>query len=242
MSNTLAYIYKADLSKPAMIPYRQSKLTELLFTNSYNAHRVPQLATMIITADPTGDFNTTSQILRYSALARSMTIPRAPLETSRQISNNSFISAVSSLDRSSSPTGHQNDHSSNEVVANLRAQLRAAEERWQQAEERCLEVEQIVRQEIASEMEERIRLVERKLMAKMEEEQEYQEEHMDRKLEILKKTIAAKNDSSVVGAEFEAYARDLEDENELLREQVRLLNKRVATDHLTPVKKRTKKV
>lgn len=33
---------------------------------------------MIVTADPLGDFNATSQILRYSALARDVTVARAP--------------------------------------------------------------------------------------------------------------------------------------------------------------------
>lgn len=33
---------------------------------------------MIVTADPLGDYNATSQILRYSALAREVTVPRAP--------------------------------------------------------------------------------------------------------------------------------------------------------------------
>ncbi|KAK4158235.1 P-loop containing nucleoside triphosphate hydrolase protein [Chaetomidium leptoderma] len=64
------------------------KLTELLFSNSYPSasassystarHRNPQKAVMIVTADPQGDFNATSQILRYSALAREVTVPRIP--------------------------------------------------------------------------------------------------------------------------------------------------------------------
>lgn len=33
---------------------------------------------MIVTADPLGDFNATSQILRYAALAREVTVPRIP--------------------------------------------------------------------------------------------------------------------------------------------------------------------
>src|ERR1700756_426727 len=49
-------------------------------TASYN--RNPQRAIMIVTADPRGDFNATSQILRYSALAREVTVPRIPSVTS----------------------------------------------------------------------------------------------------------------------------------------------------------------
>ena len=77
-------------SAPAIVPFRQCKLTELLFSNSYpsNNHRgagvpkAPQKAIMVVTADPLGDYNATSQILRYSALAREVTVPRIPSLTS----------------------------------------------------------------------------------------------------------------------------------------------------------------
>ena len=101
-------------SRNIAVPYRQCKLTELLFSNSFvttnamsstNHHgyrssqyyggggiygqqqqqqqqhkqqRIPQRAIMIVTADARGDFNATSQILRYSALAREVTVPRIP--------------------------------------------------------------------------------------------------------------------------------------------------------------------
>ncbi|KAH8912954.1 P-loop containing nucleoside triphosphate hydrolase protein [Coniochaeta sp. PMI_546] len=84
----------ANNSKPGVVPFRQCKLTELLFSNSFpstststsytsstartNSARNPQKAVMIVTADPHGDFNATSQILRYSALAREITVPRIP--------------------------------------------------------------------------------------------------------------------------------------------------------------------
>lgn len=85
----------ANNAKPGVVPFRQCKLTELLFSNSFpstssstssytsstnrpNATRNPQKAVMIVTADPHGDFNATSQILRYSALAREITVPRIP--------------------------------------------------------------------------------------------------------------------------------------------------------------------
>ncbi|KAI0485054.1 P-loop containing nucleoside triphosphate hydrolase protein [Xylariaceae sp. FL0804] len=77
----------SNTTKPNLVPFRQCKLTELLFSNSFpsasNAHaanqrRAPQKAVMIVTADPLGDFNATSQILRYSALAREVTVPRVP--------------------------------------------------------------------------------------------------------------------------------------------------------------------
>ncbi|KAL2128603.1 hypothetical protein VTI74DRAFT_8941 [Chaetomium olivicolor] len=77
----------ANKDKPNLVPFRQCKLTELLFSNCYPSassfssstrRRNPQKAVMIVTADPHGDFNATSQILRYSALAREVTVPRVP--------------------------------------------------------------------------------------------------------------------------------------------------------------------
>ncbi|KAK8070000.1 hypothetical protein PG994_006616 [Apiospora phragmitis] len=77
-----------NTSKPNLVPFRQCKLTELLFSNSFPSpsftqsasihRRNPQKAVMVVTADPVADFNATSQILRYSALARTVTVPRVP--------------------------------------------------------------------------------------------------------------------------------------------------------------------
>ncbi|KAL2158692.1 hypothetical protein VTH06DRAFT_4174 [Thermothelomyces fergusii] len=76
----------ATKDKPNLVPFRQCKLTELLFSSCYPSpaaissgrHRNPQKAVMIVTADPHGDYNATSQILRYSALAREITVLRIP--------------------------------------------------------------------------------------------------------------------------------------------------------------------
>lgn len=74
-----------------VVPFRQCKLTELLFSNSFpspsslsqsqSIRRNPQKAAMIVTADANGDYNATSQILRYSALAKEVTVPRIPSTT-----------------------------------------------------------------------------------------------------------------------------------------------------------------
>ncbi|KAJ0164662.1 Kinesin-like motor protein 9 [Colletotrichum tanaceti] len=80
----------SNSSKPTVMPFRQCKMTELLFSNSFSAtssagvvpRRNAQRGVMIVTADAHGDVNATSQILRYSALAREVTIPRIPSITS----------------------------------------------------------------------------------------------------------------------------------------------------------------
>jgi hypothetical protein len=57
---------------------------------------------MIVTADPHGDFNATSQILRYSALAREITVPRIPSITQTILAAAAAANTTIPL-RSSSP-------------------------------------------------------------------------------------------------------------------------------------------
>ncbi len=68
--------------------------------------RNPQKGVMIVTADPTGDFNATSQILRYSALAREVTVPRIPSITATILANGTTPGSTST--RSISPIQHHN--------------------------------------------------------------------------------------------------------------------------------------
>lgn len=166
----------AYVKQTAMVPYRQCKLTELLFSNSFpssnqmsSVNRHPQKAIMIVTADPLGDYNATSQILRYSALAREVTVPRAP----------SVESILSSSLGSRKGSGGRNTSQNNlaeelaEALAeiqrlieeNERLSVRLAEEEIIRAEietalniseERCLLIEQEVREECWVEMDEKM--------------------------------------------------------------------------------------
>ncbi|KAI6349465.1 hypothetical protein MCOR25_010669 [Pyricularia grisea] len=74
-------------AKPTNLSFRHCKLTEILFSNnfasnglnkSYSARRAPQKGVLIVNADPHGEFSSTSQILRYSALACEVMAPRIP--------------------------------------------------------------------------------------------------------------------------------------------------------------------
>lgn len=123
---------------------------------------------MVVTADPLGDFNATSQILRYSALAREVTVPRVPSVTE------SILSASSGKDRSASGRTSPNyaltkelEHAAAEITRLTKdchgLAVRLAEEeiarsememRLRAAEDRCLMIEQEVREECWAEMEE----------------------------------------------------------------------------------------
>ena len=122
---------------------------------------------MIVTADPLGDFNATSQILRYSALAREVTVPRIPSVTST-IGNGPSVRLPSNQ---IGPTAGHTDEAvvemafseiarlSEEVeILNVRlteeeGRRREAEENWQNAEARAEEIEVQIRDECWREVE-----------------------------------------------------------------------------------------
>lgn len=108
--------------QPNIVPFRQCKLTELLFSNSFPSaalaastthRRPPQKAVMIVAADASGDYNANSQILRYSALAREVTVPRIPSITSTILSPGQSQQQERSISpTSSSPVAQRVHHPS----------------------------------------------------------------------------------------------------------------------------------
>ncbi|KAK6333884.1 hypothetical protein TWF730_004066 [Orbilia blumenaviensis] len=258
-----------SLSQPSKIPYRQSKLTELLFTNSYNPAAEPQIAAIVVTADPAGDFNATSQMLKYSALAKSSVNPRPPTVMSgRSVSGSSLfshfsvasgvsgateeyrpdssMSAMSALSVLSSPRAMLSQDMVN-MIAFLQRQLRQADEKIKEAEKRveeanarCLEVEMQVREEVTTEMEQRIRMMEKKMLLRLQDQAEQEEVHVDRKLDILKRTLMETNDENdrARDLEIEEYVRELEAENNSLRNEVQALKRKRANGE-SPLKERS---
>lgn len=124
---------------------------------------------MIVTADPLGDFNATSQILRYSALAREVTVPRVPSVASTILSGTSQARSQAASGRTTPYAASAEDleEAAREIVRmqddNEKLIVKLAEEeikrqevelRLRAAEEKCLLIEQEVREECWSEMEE----------------------------------------------------------------------------------------
>lgn len=171
-----------------LVPFRQCKLTELLFSNSFLSpsqhNRRPQKALMIVTADPLGDFNATSQILRYSALAREVTVPRVPSVTETILSSSS--SSKGSVSGRNSPNFVSNEeleramseitrltsdcHSLSVRLAEEEIVREELEMRIGSAEERCLLIEQEVREECWAEMDERMEEERRKWQSAWDEQ------------------------------------------------------------------------
>ena len=144
---------------------------------------------MIVTADPVGDFNATSQILRYSALAREVTVPRIPSVTSTIFSGNTGITGSNkhhiTHSRPTTPEDRRADLEAAAVeivklgdeveilalrLAEEQARRREAEEGWQLAEETAEETERNVREECWGEMERRLEEERRRWMGAWSEE------------------------------------------------------------------------
>ncbi|KAK4697259.1 hypothetical protein P7C71_g789, partial [Lecanoromycetidae sp. Uapishka_2] len=190
---------------------------------------------MIVTADPLGDFNATSQILRYSALAREVTVPRIPSVSS------TILSSVNTRAPSgqTSPTQIHTDEAVvemafseiarlNEEVEILNIRLaeeegrrKEAEENWQRAEDRAEAIELVVREECWSEMEKRAAEERRRWMSAWGEEADRNDEHLDRKLEILSKGIQIYEDP----IDQTVHLSELETENETLRRRLQDLER-----------------
>ncbi|EEQ32012.1 putative succinate--hydroxymethylglutarate CoA-transferase [Microsporum canis] len=245
----------------ALVPFRQCKLTELLFSNSFpssnhtssNSHpRNTQRAVMLVMADPLGDFNATSQMLRYSALAREVTVPRIPSITSTILSttpaptgpkpatvSKSQAALEEQLELAALEIAHISDEYdalavrfSQEEVERIEAELKL-----KAAEERCLLIEQEVREDCWAEMEERMEKERRRWQAALEEESSRNENHLDMKLDLLSRGIKIHEDPKPDSVE---RINELEAENDALRRKIELLERELLSR--SPTKKtRSKK-
>jgi hypothetical protein len=185
---------------------------------------------MIVTADATGDFNATSQILRYSALAREITVPRIPSVTSTIL----CTAARPGSSGSSTGSGASTPHSA-EMAAELikladevavlaleleeeRSRREAAERSWAACEARVEALEEQVRQECWDEMEDLLERERIRWRAAWEGEAERGEERVDAKIDILAR--GAIEDDGVEGStEDERKEKEMEE----LREENRRL-------------------
>lgn len=251
-------------NKRNVVPFRQCKLTELLFSNSFpstasshhhnNSNRSPQKAIMVVTADPLGDYNATSQILRYSTLAREVTVPRVPSLTSTMqlgthtqqhhrpgTSNSGRMtpSVVAALEEQLDNTLTEVTRLAEQLdvlhvqLRDERDRRRQAERGWRAAEDNMVEAEAALREELYAEYEERLEQLQRRYKASWDEEADRCEEHWDRKVEILTKGIQVHEDDDEDGVVAAAGSREqdreriaeLEDENAALRRQVEMLRR-----------------
>lgn len=239
-----------------IVPWRHCKLTELLFSNSFptTSNGVPtrptQRGVMIVTADPEGDFNATSQILRYSALAREVTVPRIPSVTSvmgaPKTAGHSGRNTPTDMPNSyfSPQELEQAQHEVNRLVEeNESLVVRLTEEeikrteaelKLQAAEDSALVLEQEVREECWQKMEVMLEQEKRRWRAAWDEERLNSQEFMDEKIEILEKNS---NFEIHQDANDNERVEELERENDVLRAKLAALEQEMQTR--SPTKKRT---
>lgn len=248
-----------DGSRP-IVPFRQCKLTELLFSNSFpskeSTYRTPQKAIMIVTADSQGDFNATSQILRYSALAREVTVPRVPSVTSTILSRHG--GTAGRLTPNGGPrydnhyTAEELEQAANEIAriseeADLLS-IRLAEEeirrtevelRLQAAEEKAEAIEAEVREECWSEMEARIEEERERWRSAKEEERVRSEAYLDGKIGILERSATG---TFEIHEDVQTRVAEVERENEALRARLQAFEREMQQRSPTKVKSPRKKV
>ncbi|KAF2000054.1 kinesin [Amniculicola lignicola CBS 123094] len=251
-----------------VVPFRQCKLTELLFSNSFpsstNRHthyHQPQKSIMVVTADPKGDFNATSQILRYSALAREVTVPRIPSTTSTLLSGTPLKYPTTPSGRTTPSAVLEELEAANSEVARLTTEIevfalrlteetarrRAAEQSWRAAEEHMLEMEQEIRDECFAETEAAVEQERRRWQAAWEAEQDNNEEHLDKKIDVVIQATRAqmkeqqdKNGVAVYEDPEPGLSdrvEELERENELLRARLEEKEREQVARTASPVKK-----
>ncbi|KAL4794607.1 P-loop containing nucleoside triphosphate hydrolase protein [Aspergillus venezuelensis] len=226
-------------NKTAMVPYRQCKLTELLFSNSFpsnqasSINRNPQRAIMIVTADPLGDYNATSQILRYSALAREVTVPRAA--SAESVLSSTLGSRKGSGGRHSPQPGlaEELEKALAEIerltAENEKLNLRLAEEEVLRAEmetalivseDRCLLIEQDIREECWAEMDEKMEQERKRWQSAWDEQTGRNEDHIDKKVELLSRGFRIHEDQP-----SDERVEELEFENDQLRSKITSLER-----------------
>lgn len=216
---------------------------------------------MIVTADPRGDFNATSQILRYSALAREVTVPRIPSITATILahappaSNPRSISPVQQHARPFVPPGfgsyrnptppmNVDERATMEIAAleiarmsdeidQLRAELdeqlegrMTAEAHLLSMEDRMLDLEAAIRDDCATEFEQRLMLELARFKASLALEQERSDEHWDRKVDILERGLDGANEGD--GDKENVLVEDLTQEVERLRRENAVLKRELA--------------
>lgn len=140
---------------------------------------------MVVTADPLGDYNATSQILRYSALAREVAVPRVPSvsesvcsssvesykpsepgrNSTSMATNEELESALAEIERLTKENSNLTMKLNEEEI--MRAEL---EMKLNASEEHCIEIEQDVREECWAEMDERMEEERRRWQTALEEQ------------------------------------------------------------------------
>lgn len=212
---------------------------------------------MIVTADAKGDFNATSQILRYSALAREVTVPRIPSTTSTILSGTALKNTTTSSGRTTPSAVIEELENANAEIARLNSEIeifalrlteetarrKAAEQSWQAAEDHMADIEQEIRDECFAEMEAAVDQERRRWQAAWDAEQDNNEVHMDRKIDVVIKATKAQMREEEIKVyedpdpELRDRMEELERENDVLKAKLEAAERENMARTASPVKK-----
>jgi hypothetical protein len=248
-----------------LVPFRQCKLTELLFSNSFpsssrqtHQYHHPQKSIMVVTADPHSDYNATSQILRYSALAREVTVPRIPSTTSAILSGlpmKSPNTTTSSGRNTPSAVLEELDSAAAEIlrlnqevdILALRlseetTRRRAAETSWTAAADHMSSLEEAIRAECYAELESAVDQERRRWQAALDNTQDSQQAHLDSKIDVVIKATKAQMRDEVKIFEdpdpgLKERVDELERENEVLKARLEQWERETQGRSASPIKK-----
>lgn len=199
----------ANEPQPNLGLIRRCKLTELLFTNSFptgnnqQQHRNPQKGIMIVTADPHGDFNATSQILRYSALAKEVTVPRQPPSFPPPNSlppigspNHQYLSFQQTLESAALEISRLQEDLTylRHALDSERSLREQAEAHLLSMEDKMVELEQAIREDCAEEFEKRLELEVNRWKTIVDGERERGEEFWRGKWGVFERMVEAEGD------------------------------------------------
>lgn len=171
----------------------------------YNHQHRRRKSLLVLTVDPYVNFNATSQVLRYFALSRAVTVPRSLALQENITRGQSYDSRISTA---LTPRGALDDDETSKVVSHLTLELSKItleyealalklleeehartenEVKWLAAEERCVDIEQRVREACFEEMEKRLEETKRRWSAALQDQAIRHDEHLARKLDLLTK-------------------------------------------------------
>lgn len=212
---------------------------------------------MVVTADPKGDFNATSQILRYSALAKEVTVPRIPSYSSTILSGHTLKNFTSASGRTTPSAFVEEMEAAQAEIARLSSEAeilvlrlteetsrrKAAEQSWQDAEIRAAEVEEEIRDECFADMERAVEQERRRWQAAWDAEQDNNEAHMDRKIDVVIKATRQQMREQDIKVyedpdpELRERMEELERENALLKAKLEDKERETMARTSSPVKK-----
>ena len=212
---------------------------------------------MIVTADPHGDYNATSQILRYSALAREVTVPRIPSTTSAILSGAPLQRTNSVCSGRTTPSAILEElDAANTQAARLAEEIeifalrlseetarrQAAERSWRAAEAHMVELEQEIRDECYADMEAAVTAERRRWQTALDNEQDNQQAHLDSKIDVvIRATKAQMREEIKVFEDPDPGLRErleqLERENEMLKARLEAHERDAQMRSASPIKK-----